>query len=138
MNRAERQRRRAAGTSDLLIVVVVGGLGLAISMGSDLARLGSGTEWQSFRDFWERSSATAIRISRATWSSVPKPETRPSRSPETEDHASYSVRPGDTLSRIAETHSVALSALVSINRIEDVDKLEVSQTLLIPEPGAAN
>ena len=141
MSGAERERARGKATSDFLFVVVaavVVGLGLTISGGSHVTRLASGSGWRPFEDLWKRSSAAVTRISRTTTLSVPTSWASPWGWSKTKERNSYSVRPSDTLARIAEAHGVALSALVSINRIEDVDKLEVSQTLLIPEPGAAN
>jgi nucleoid-associated protein YgaU len=138
MNGAERKTRRATATSDFLIVVVavavVVGAGFTINKASDIDRLGSGTVWRSFDDLWKRSSATVARAYRTTWSAVPAHWASLWKSSGTGDHMSYTVRRGDTLARIAETHGVALSALVSFNRIEDADKLEVSQMLLIPPP----
>ena len=137
MSGAEWQKRRGIAPSDVLLFVAIAGLSFTISMWGDLARLGPGTEWRSFQDFWERSSVVATRAPQAERSPVPKLWASPSGPTETaparaEDPASYAVRPGDTLSRIAETHGVALGALVSINRITDPDMLEVGQTLLIP------
>jgi LysM repeat protein len=137
MSSAERQKRRGTAPSDVLLFVAIAGLGFTLTMGSDLTGLGRGTEWRSFQELWERGSSIASRVPQTAWSYVPKLWARPSgptgTAPARVEHStSYAVRPGDTLSRIAETHGVALGALASINRITDPDMLEVGQTLRIP------
>jgi LysM repeat protein len=46
----------------------------------------------------------------------------------------YTVQPGDTLTRIAAKYGVTVSALVALNDIQDPDRIEVGQVLEIPEP----
>lgn len=46
--------------------------------------------------------------------------------------ATYTVRPGDTLSEIADEHGVSAKALVDANGISNPDRIFVGQTLTIP------
>jgi uncharacterized protein (TIGR02594 family) len=49
----------------------------------------------------------------------------------------YAVRPGDTLSAIAQQHGVSLDALLAANpQVRDPDRIAGGQTLSIPEPVA--
>lgn len=49
----------------------------------------------------------------------------------------YTVRPGDTLSEIAEAYDVPLAALVAANAIADPNLIVVGTDLAIPDAGAA-
>lgn len=72
------------------------------------------------------------RIARDLGFASPTPARRepaPTREP------TYRVVAGDVLSRIARRHGVSLEALVERNRLEDPDRLEVGQTLVIPTRG---
>jgi septal ring factor EnvC (AmiA/AmiB activator) len=42
------------------------------------------------------------------------------------------VRPGETLWRIARSHSIELEELVRINNISDAKKIDAGQTLIVP------
>ena len=48
--------------------------------------------------------------------------------------ASYTVRPGDTLSEIAEQQGVSVSALVESNDLDDPDRIRAGEELTLPEP----
>lgn len=45
----------------------------------------------------------------------------------------YIVRPGDSLSKIAEAHQTTIAALVQSNHLSDPDRLRVGQRLIVPE-----
>jgi len=62
----------------------------------------------------------------------PLPPSPPSPPPSA---ASYVVRPGDTLFRIAVSHGVTIAALVQVNNLSNPNLLYVGQVLLLP--GAA-
>ena len=47
----------------------------------------------------------------------------------------YVVRAGDTLSLIAQTHSVTVDRLMRLNGLSDANRLAIGQTLRIPTPG---
>lgn len=47
--------------------------------------------------------------------------------------ATYNVRAGDSLSKIAQRFSISLESLVSLNNIVDPDKIVAGQTLQLPE-----
>lgn len=47
----------------------------------------------------------------------------------------YTVKAGDTLSRIAAANGTTVAALVSANRIADPNKIKVGQVLVIPAAG---
>jgi LysM repeat protein len=49
----------------------------------------------------------------------------------------YTVQPGDTLSRLANRYGVTVDALVAANEIEDRDLIRVGQVLTIPASTAA-
>jgi LysM repeat protein len=44
----------------------------------------------------------------------------------------YTVRPGDTLTTIAGRYGVTVAAIIAANTLEDPDRLEVGQVLVIP------
>ncbi len=57
----------------------------------------------------------------------PRPETvRP------EDAKTYTVRSGDSLSRIASRHGVEMTEIMALNNIANPDRIEVDQVLLLP------
>jgi LysM repeat protein len=74
---------------------------------------------------------------------APEPTTAPSPTP-TPDAASgpdeasasvvYSVQPGDSLAAIARAYGVTLAALAEANGIADVNRIDVGQRLVIPNP----
>ncbi len=45
----------------------------------------------------------------------------------------YTVQPGDTLGKIAEKFGVSVSAIAELNRITNIDRIEVGTVLAIPE-----
>jgi N-acetylmuramoyl-L-alanine amidase len=52
--------------------------------------------------------------------------------------ASYTIKPGDTLSSIAVRHSVSVSALAQANNITDPNRIVAGRTLTIPTGTAAS
>lgn len=46
--------------------------------------------------------------------------------------ATYKVKKGDTLSKIAEKHGTSVTVLASINQIANVNKIQVGQVLTLP------
>lgn len=44
----------------------------------------------------------------------------------------YNIKSGDTLSKIGKRYGVSVSALASLNKIKDPDKIKAGQTILIP------
>jgi LysM repeat protein len=46
----------------------------------------------------------------------------------------YVVQRGDTLAEIAQRFGVSLTDLVRLNDIQDIDRIEVGQVLVIPTP----
>jgi LysM repeat protein len=132
MKGAGLQKSAGSATSDALLLIAIAGFGFMLVTGSGYSHLGSETGWRLIERTWERSSAAVTDFFGARWFSAPKPSTRRVESPETEPE-SYSVQAGDTLIRIAEVHGVTLDALVSINHIEDPDRLKLGGTILIPE-----
>ena len=134
MNGAGPPKSAGSATSDALLLIAIAGFGFMLVTGSGYSHLGSETGWRLIARTWERSSAAVTESLGASWFSAPKPPTTRVESPKTEP-ASHSVQPGDTLSRIAEVHGVTIDALISINRIEDPDRLSVGGTILIPATG---
>lgn len=51
--------------------------------------------------------------------------------------ASYTIKKGDTLSKIAKQYGTTVSALASANSIKDPDKIRAGATINIPESAAA-
>lgn len=49
--------------------------------------------------------------------------------------ATYKVKKGDTLSKIAEKHGTTVTKLASLNQIANVNKISVGQILVLP-PGS--
>jgi LysM repeat protein len=45
----------------------------------------------------------------------------------------YTIQKGDTLKTIAETHSVTIRAILSINQIPDPDSLVVGTVIRVPK-----
>jgi LysM repeat protein len=74
------------------------------------------------------SGATAAAPRAAASRPAPKPKPKP--------RATYTVRPGDTLSDIAVRHRVSLAALVAANRITNPGVIHPGQRIAIP--GAAS
>lgn len=116
MNAAQQGKRSAAG--DVLTFLAVAGLGFAVTIWNDASRLVAGMQWPSLRELREGGPASWALAGRS--------------GPELEEPPRYRAKPGDTLSRIAAVHGVSLDELVSLNRIEDPDRLDVGTTLLIP------
>jgi hypothetical protein len=46
----------------------------------------------------------------------------------------YVIQPGDTLGQIAARYGVTVAELARLNNISNVDRIEVGDTLLIPQP----
>lgn len=68
-------------------------------------------------------------------SSAPKPAPKPAPTPASSD---YKVRAGDTLSSIASSHGVSLSALEAANRqISNPNRISIGETVHIPAGGHA-
>lgn len=44
----------------------------------------------------------------------------------------YIVRPGDTLSKIADAYETTVDEIIALNRIADPNQIEVGQQLIIP------
>ncbi|MDP8959842.1 MAG: LysM peptidoglycan-binding domain-containing protein, partial [Actinomycetota bacterium] len=49
----------------------------------------------------------------------------------------YTVRQGDTLSRIAQRHGVGVEQIAQANDIDDPDRIYVGQSLVIPSAESA-
>lgn len=47
---------------------------------------------------------------------------------------SYTVQPGDTLTRIAQRYGTTVNAIVELNRLASPNQILVGQVLLIPDP----
>ena len=52
---------------------------------------------------------------------------------DSEQQASHTVQPGDTLTRIAERHNVSINALLKANDLPNPDFLEVGQVINLPQ-----
>jgi len=63
----------------------------------------------------------------------PTPTSTPTPSP-APTPLTYTVRSGDTLSRIANQHGTTVAAIVDLNGITDPSRLRIGQVLLIPLP----
>lgn len=48
-------------------------------------------------------------------------------------YETYTVQPGDSLGKIAEKFGVTVSAIAELNRIVNIDRIEVGTVLAIPE-----
>lgn len=48
----------------------------------------------------------------------------------------YTVQPGDTLTKIGQDYGVSVSALVNANAISNPDLISIGDTLIIPGSGA--
>ena len=48
-------------------------------------------------------------------------------------YETYTVQPGDSLGKIAEKFGVTVSAIAELNRITDINRIEVGTVLAIPE-----
>jgi len=46
----------------------------------------------------------------------------------------YVIQPGDTLGQIAARYGVTVAELARLNNISNIDRIEVGDTLLIPQP----
>jgi LysM repeat protein len=57
----------------------------------------------------------------------------PSLRPSSPGPASYTIRPGDSLERIARRHNTTAAVLVRLNQIQDPLKIQPGQTLKLPE-----
>ena len=53
------------------------------------------------------------------------------------DPSTHTVKPGDTLTRIAEHYDVTIQALLNANELTNPDLLEVGQVLNLPQPPVA-
>jgi N-acetylmuramoyl-L-alanine amidase len=62
----------------------------------------------------------------------PPPGTRFARASTAEGERRYRIEAGDTLSEIAQSYGVKLSALRQVNRLES-DRIRAGQVLIIPE-----
>jgi LysM repeat protein len=60
------------------------------------------------------------------------PASAPALTPTTEGGAAYTVKSGDTLSKIAAANNSTVDAIVKANNLTDPDKLQVGQKLAIP------
>ena len=54
-----------------------------------------------------------------------------------QETTTYTVKAGDTLSEIAETHNTTVEKLAELNNIENIDLIFVDQVLIIDGPAAA-
>ena len=54
-----------------------------------------------------------------------------------QEATTYTVKAGDTLSEIAETHNTTVEKLAELNNIENIDLIFVDQVLIIDGPAAA-
>ena len=54
-----------------------------------------------------------------------------------QETTTYTVKAGDTLSEIAETHNTTVEKLAELNNIENTDLIFVDQVLIIDGPAAA-
>ena len=54
-----------------------------------------------------------------------------------QETTTYTVKTGDTLSEIAETHNTTVEKLAELNNIENIDLIFVDQVLIIDGPAAA-
>jgi nucleoid-associated protein YgaU len=59
---------------------------------------------------------------------VPLPGTTPTST------ITYVIQPGDTLGQIAARYGVTVAELARLNSISNIDRIEVGDTLLIPQP----
>ena len=53
------------------------------------------------------------------------------------ENSAYTVKPGDTLSRIAKQYDVSMQALLNANDLPNPDYLEVGQVINLPQPPLA-
>jgi lipoprotein-anchoring transpeptidase ErfK/SrfK len=60
-------------------------------------------------------------------------DTLPSPTPPESTLATYTVRPGDTLAKIAAAHGVSLADLIAVNAITNPNVLYTGQTITLPE-----
>lgn len=60
-------------------------------------------------------------------------DTLPSPTPPKSTLATYTVRPGDTLAKIAAAHGVSLADLIAVNAITNPNVLYTGQTITLPE-----
>jgi lipoprotein-anchoring transpeptidase ErfK/SrfK len=60
-------------------------------------------------------------------------DTLPSPTPPESTLATYTVRPGDTLAKIAVAHGVSLADLIAVNAITNPNVLYTGQTITLPE-----
>ncbi len=63
---------------------------------------------------------------------TPPPASSPPAAPESGSEPTYTVQPGDILSRIAARFGVSLAALIAANGIANPDMIQVGQVLRIP------
>ena len=48
----------------------------------------------------------------------------------------YIVKPGDTLTKIADDHATTIDEIMALNNLSDPDTIHVGQELIIPSPAA--
>ena len=132
---------KSGGTKiwELIIIPPEPGVAYLFSCGSDK------DSYDEFEDIFEKAIAS-LRIEAPTRArpaptvgpamTPPPPPTRPPRptvppapSPEV---ISYTVRAGDTLAKIATQFGVTVEEIVEANDIEDPNRIEVGQVLIIP------
>jgi LysM repeat protein len=77
--------------------------------------------------------ATTPPTSSPTATPTPSPTPTPTPTP-APTPLTYTVRSGDTLSRIASQHGTTVAAIVELNGITDPSRLRIGQVLLIPLP----
>jgi LysM repeat protein len=132
MSGSERELEQRNTTPNVLAFLGVFALTFIVATWSGIAKEFPRVEWRSFQRLW--TTYPESWLSRATWWPFLQSWTTTARPPEiTNGEKTYTARWGDTLSRIAERHGIALSELVSLNDIEDPNRLHVGQILLIPE-----
>jgi LysM repeat protein len=132
MSGVERRRDRGRTTSDFVVFVAVSTLSFVV--GSLMLVPGVyGVQPAWLPERWDDSWDLTPRLAEAEWPSFGRWCARVARAFEAAQSETYSVKPGDTLGRIARAHGVAVPALVSLNGIEDPDVLRVGEVLLIRE-----
>ncbi|MDK8526542.1 LysM peptidoglycan-binding domain-containing protein [Trueperella bernardiae] len=78
----------------------------------------------------------AIRkaVDAGAWPVKPKPKPAATSSRPAPATGTYTVRPGDTLGRIAKAHATTWQALAKLNALADPHLIEVGQRLRVPAP----
>ncbi|MBS1252170.1 MAG: N-acetylmuramoyl-L-alanine amidase XlyA [Anaerolineales bacterium] len=82
---------------------------------------------------------TPTRIPTSTSTSTPTPHTvTPTASPTSVPEVRHVVAAGDVLSAIAAQYGVTAEAIIAANDLEDPNRLEIGQELVIPAPAATS